>query len=210
MCRLLCVKSETHFPISHYLKELAHISKNSQEFQGHGWGYALYNESKWELYHKIKPIWEDSLDVAPEGTILLAHARSAFENKNIKVENNMPFQSGNYAYIFNGELRGVRIHEQGRIGAEKLFNFIKRFDNGSIKEAMSTGLAQIEKRTKYIKAFNMIVANDSHVHLVSRFNENPAYYTLHKKSENGMTVISSEPFGDISNWSEIPQGVHQV
>ena len=46
--------------------------------------------------------------------------------KGIKIENNMPFTGGNYVYVFNGELRGVRIKEKGRIGAEKIFNYINR------------------------------------------------------------------------------------
>jgi len=36
----------------------------------------------------------------------VAHARSAFEDKDIVVENNMPFTDGERVFIFNGELRG--------------------------------------------------------------------------------------------------------
>ena len=46
-----------------------------------------------------------------------------FRNEGIAVENNMPFLSGRHGFVFNGELRGVRIAATGRIGAEKLFRF---------------------------------------------------------------------------------------
>jgi len=123
MCRLLVVRSERPFAISPHLEKFSHISKHSKEYQGHGWGCA-YKDSRgeWALYRNICPIWEDNVSAFPVTTLLVAHARSAFEDRDIRVENNMPFFDGRYVYIFNGELRGVRIREQGRIGAEKIFN----------------------------------------------------------------------------------------
>ena len=50
MCRLLLVKSEKNFEISHHLKNLAEISKNSKEYQGHGWGCAYLQNNNWEFY----------------------------------------------------------------------------------------------------------------------------------------------------------------
>lgn len=210
MCRLLCVKSETKFSVSLYLKQLAAISKNSKEYQGHGWGYAICDNSKWKFYHNIKPIWEDELNINETGTILLAHARSAFENKEIKVENNMPFQNGNFVYIFNGELHGVRIKEEGRIGAEKIFNFFMRFDNGSMTNTLTTGLSQLEKRTKFLKACNMIVADSNQICVVSKFNAEPDYYTLHSKKETNRLIVCSGPFPDEPGWTKMTQGVYRV
>ncbi len=51
---------------------------------------------------------------------LIVHARSAFQDKDIVVENNMPFYDDKYIFIFNGELNGVKIKSDGRIGAEKI------------------------------------------------------------------------------------------
>ena len=69
----------------------------------------------------MRPIWEDDWRPPGRTTLLLAHARSAFRDEGIRVENNMPFHDGERGFIFNGELRGVRIRERGRIGAEKVY-----------------------------------------------------------------------------------------
>lgn len=210
MCRLLCVKSPSNFPVACYLKQLSEVAQNSKEYQGHGWGYAIYSNADWKLYHNIKPIWEDNLDMEAEGRILLAHARSAFENKDVRVENNMPFRDDKRVYVFNGELRGVRINEQGRIGAEKLYNFIKRFERGSLMEALSKAMFQLEKRTKYIKAVNMVIADAENIYIASKFNEDPEYYTLYQKKETDNLIICSEPFKNDSGWQKMSQGVYQA
>ncbi len=49
----------------------------------------------------------------------------------------MPFYDDQFIFIFNGELRGVRIKADGRIGAEKIFNFIKRFNSDNMQASNS-------------------------------------------------------------------------
>src|SRR3989338_480001 len=160
MCRLLSIRSKKEFSISHHLKIFAQLCKNSKEYQGHGWGCAYLDENKhWKHYRNIKPIWEDELEQFGETTLLIAHARSAFEDKGIEVENNMPFYDDNYVYVFNGELRGVKIKENGRIGAEKIFNFIKRFNKGDMLEALRKGIGIIKKKARYVKAINIIISD---------------------------------------------------
>jgi predicted glutamine amidotransferase len=206
MCRLLCVKAEDEFAISDHLKQFAEVARRSKEYQGHGWGCAYIKNGRWETYHNIIPIWEDDFSEFPRTTQLLAHARSAFQNKDIVVENNMPFCDGKYVFIFNGELHGVRINESGRIGAEKIFNFIKRFDSGDLRSALTRGIDQLKKRSRYIRAANIIIAGEGQCHWVSLFNEDHEYFTMHTKQENGLRIISSAPYFDDSNWAAINRG----
>ena len=159
MCRLLCVHSQRPFAIEPHLDVFAAISRDSREYQGHGWGCAWLEDGEWRLHRDIRPVWEDQRNRFGETTLLLAHARSAFRDEGICVENNMPFDDGRRVFIFNGELRGVRIREAGRIGAEKVFNYVKRFDRGDMHEALERGLAVIEKRTRYVRAMNVILAS---------------------------------------------------
>jgi glutamine amidotransferase len=203
MCRLLYTRSEQDFIISSNLKKFAQISKNSKEFQGHGWGCAYLKDGQWQIYKNIKPIWEDNFDTFGKTTILIAHARSAFQDKDIRIENNMPFTSGNIIYIFNGELHGVKIQEEGRIGAEKLFNYIMRFNNGSLYEALKKGTAIIEKRSKYIRAMNIIMADKKKAYLSSLFNEDNVYFTMHVKNDENKLIICSDPFPDEEDWRKI-------
>ena len=179
MCRILFVQNKNEFSISEQLSIFAMIAKNSKEFQGHGWGCSYLINNEWIHYKNINPIWEDDLGQFPKSKRLIVHARSAFEDKDIVVENNMPFYDDKYVFIFNGELRGVKIKVDGRIGAEKIFNFIKRFDKDGMDKALLKGVDIVNKRTSYIRAMNIIIAEKDKVHYSSLFNEDEEYFQMH-------------------------------
>ncbi|MEO8666161.1 MAG: hypothetical protein ABI462_11770 [Ignavibacteria bacterium] len=202
MCRLLLVKSDELFEAKTFLEKFSEVSKNSSEFQGHGWGCSMLVENEWKHYKSIKPVWEDDLSKFGKASLLIAHARSAFNDDGISVENNMPFYDDKYIFIFNGELRGVKIKSEGRIGAEKIFNFIIKFDKGNIEEAIIKGVNIINRRTAYVRAMNFIIADKENVYLYSKFGENPEYFTVHFKSEKQL-VICSEKFPGENDWVEI-------
>ena len=107
MCRILWVRSEQHIEIADHLKYFANISRDSKEYQGHGWGCAWLEKGLWKIYRNIKPVWEDDLSNFGTTTLLLAHARSAFRDEGIEVENNMPFFDGKKVFIFNGEFHKI-------------------------------------------------------------------------------------------------------
>jgi len=128
---LLYVESAESFDIASHLLPFSQTAKASKEYQGHGWGCSWIEDGRWKTHKNIRPIWEDDFSGMPKTKRLLGHARSAFRNEGIAVENNMPFESGGRVFAFNGELHGVRIREEGRIGAEKIFNLILRLDAGT-------------------------------------------------------------------------------
>lgn len=201
MCRLLAVRDQTPFSIEPYLDQFAEICENSKEYQGHGWGFAKRVAGKWSFHRDITPIWEADLSRHGEAEVLLVHARSAFNDEGIVVENNMPFNDDERVFIFNGELRGVRIASEGRIGAEKIFNFIKRFDRGSLESALQKGTDIIKRRTRYLRAMNIIMAQGDRLYLSSNFSEDPDYFTLYQ--HNGpRTMFCSQPLGP--DWKAIP------
>ncbi|MFC2160158.1 class II glutamine amidotransferase [Acidobacteriota bacterium] len=203
MCRLLFVNSKQNFSIHPHLEQFAQISKCSKEYQGHGWGCAYLVNNEWKIYKNINPIWEDNLDRFGETSVLLAHARSAFRNEGIKIENNMPFQKKEMIFIFNGELHGVRIKENGRIGAEKILNFIFRFNRGNLLEALRKSIDIINKKTNYIRAINIIMSDKKAVYISSIFNEDPEYFTMHFKQSDSTHVICSDPYPNEENWQKI-------
>ena len=133
-----------------------------------------------------------------------------FRDEGICVENNMPFFDGELAYIFNGELRGVRIRERGRIGAEKIFNFIKRFDRGDTRLALERGLEVVARRTRCLRAANVIMADSrQRVYLANIFNEDPDYYRMWTTTLGSVLVVSSEPYaGSAQNaeWAPLTNG----
>jgi len=203
LCRLLTVKSETPFAITPHLRKFAAIAKNSKEYQGHGWGCAYLDETAgWRFYKNINPVWQDDLDHFDQTKLLVAHARSAFEDRDIVIENNMPFFDGQTVYIFNGELRGVKIRQDGRIGAEKIFNYIRRFDKGDTRLALIKAVGIIRKRTRYIRGMNIIMANDKGIFVSSYFTEDEEYFTMCYR-EGRQLVICSAPYPAEKNWQKI-------
>jgi glutamine amidotransferase len=203
MCRLLFIKDKTEFSISNHLNKFAVIAKTSKEYQGHGWGCSFLKNNKWIHYKNIKPIWEDNLEQFGKTTRLIAHARSAFEDKDIVVENNMPFYDDKYIFIFNGELRGVKIKAEGRIGAEKIFNFIKRFNKNGMAEALPKAVNIIKKRTAHIRAMNIIITDQNTVYYSSLFNEDANYFQMHYKKTEDKLIICSQVYPKESGWEII-------
>ena len=210
MCRLLCVRGDEPFDLGEHLEAFTEVARNSREFQGHGWGCAWLDSGRWRIYRNITPIWEDRRRPRGRTPLLLAHARSAFRDEGIRVANNMPFFDGERMFLFNGELRGVRIREHGRIGAEKVFNFVKRFDRGDLRSALERGLPLIEKRTRYLRAMNIVVTDASfRITVASRFNEDPDYFQMHRTTVGGASVLCSERYPEPAGpaeWTPIPNG----
>jgi len=210
MCRLLYVKSKHPFPIAEHLQKFAQIARNSKEFQGHGWGCAYLVDDEWKLYKNIKPIWQDDIGDFGSTNLLIVHARSAFRDQDIHIENNMPFTNGSYVFIFNGELHGVKIQEAGKIGAEKIFNFILRFNKGNMLESVKKGVKIIKKRSRYIKAMNFIIADKQHAYVSSDFNEEPDYFTMQYKDTPDQLIISSKAYPSESDWQKFETNMIKV
>ncbi len=160
------------------------------------------SEGQWRIYRNIRPVWEDDFSSLPLTSLLVAHARSAFEDKDIVVENNMPFSDGKAVFVFNGELRGVKIKEEGRIGAEKIFNFIRRFDSGDPLAALKKATGIIRNRTRSIRGMNIIMVKDRKIYLSTYFQGDPDYFTMHCK-EDKQFVLCSDPFPSEQGWTPI-------
>lgn len=210
MCRLLFVQNKNEFSISEHLTKFASIAKNSKEYQGHGWGCSYLVNGEWIHYKNIKPIWKDDIEQFGNSSRLIVHARSAFENRDIVVENNMPFYDDKYVFIFNGELRGVKIKTDGRIGAEKIFNFIKRFDKDGMEDALPKGINVIDKRSSYIRAMNIIIAEKNKVHYSSLFNEDAEYFQMYYKQSKDELIICSEVYPNETGWNNIDNNSNGV
>ena len=194
MCRLLWLRAPKPVQVTQHLEAFATICKDSSEYQGHGWGCAWLDDNQWRFYHSITPIWQDALDGFNDTSLFLAHARSAFRDEGIRIENNMPFTNGNRVFIFNGELSGVRIRESGRIGAEKIFNYSNRFSHLGTLPGLQKTVEVIEKRTRYIRAMNLIIATPQQSLLSTQYNENQSYFQMHRASTDRFKIVCSEPY----------------
>jgi len=211
MCRILYARAAQPFSISDLLQPFAEMARDSREFQGHGWGCAWRDAegdargdtSGWQQYHNIRPVWEDDLNQFGSTHLLLVHARSAFRDEGIVVENNMPFSDGKSVYIFNGELRGVRIQSEGRIGAEKIYNYIRRFDKGDLCAATTKAVDIIKKRSSYVRAMNIILSDGAQSCVSTSYSEDPQYFQMYRKQANDMQLVCSRPIGGEPDWCAI-------
>ena len=204
MCRILLIHNPDGLDPNTYLRDFRTMCADSQEYQGHGWGCTWREKDRWVQYHNIKPIWEDEKIDFPKSTLFMVHARSAFRDEGIVVENNMPFVDDDNAFIFNGELRGVKVKADGRIGAEKIFNYIKRFNKGDMSHAIKRGADIIVNRSRYIRAMNFILSTPNAAHVYSLYNEDESYFQMHQSFENGTIAISSRPIAThTSSWQPI-------
>ena len=203
MCRLLWLRAEHPVDVSVHLAHFARLCQESTEYQGHGWGCATLAGDQWCLHHSLSPIWEDDLTVFGETRLFLAHARSAFRDEGITIENNMPFTQADEVFIFNGELNGVRIREEGRIGAEKIFNYTRRFSHQGPLVGLKKSVEVIEKRTRYIRALNFIIATPERSLLATVYNENPEYFQMQRTSVDGLDVVCSEQYPVGGPWRPI-------
>ena len=208
MCRILTVRSEHVFEMDQYLADFAEMCESSKEYQGHGWGMAWQVDGHWQVHKSLTPIWEDDLTGFGQTPFLLVHARSAFRNEGIAIENNMPFHDQSRYFIFNGELQGVRIKESGRIGAEKIFNYIRRFDKGCLDTAFRKATNIIRKRTEYVRGMNILMTDGHNIYACNHYGEDPDYFTLYHRKDRRETAFCSQPLG--SGWSPLTNGQTMV
>ncbi len=206
MCRILFAREKTIFNVEKYLSPFSLMCARSKEYQGHGWGFSFLRNGEWQTYKQITPIWESPFPKNIETEQLVIHARSAFENKGIKIENNMPFGDKDTVFVFNGELKKTKLNIEGRIGAEKIFNFINRLKKDDYKNAINRGVKIIEKRTEYIRAMNFIISEKEITYVYSDFNEDKEYFTLMHFNDNNKQIVCSQILPEFgNNWNPIPK-----
>ena len=208
MCRLLAITADENVDTNDELAAFAQMCKESAEYQGHGWGCAWFENGRWNHHHSITPIWEDTLPSIPRTQRFVAHARSAFRNEGITIENTMPFGDDERVFIFNGELRGVRITSHGRIGAEKIYNYILRFGTDDIVSSLRKAIRIIERRTERIRAMNIIIADREGLTIATHHTQEPEYFTMHRVQNGPKRIVCSQPLG--SGWIAIPNKTIEV
>jgi glutamine amidotransferase len=194
MCRFLVVRSAEGFDPSPMVDTFRERCRRSAEFQGHGYGLALLASGRWERYRSLTPIWEDSRPLPRKVEVLVVHARSAFRNEGIDVLNNMPFYREDLCFVFNGELRGVRLKATGRIGAEKIFHVILE-QGPDLSEALAATDRLVRFRSRYVRAMNVALTDGSAIYAHCRFAERPDYFTLHYRTGE-LSGVSSEPLDE--------------
>jgi len=70
-------------------------------------------------------------------------------------------------------------------------------------EGFKKGVEVIQKRTKYIRAMNIILADKVTIYVASVFNEDPDYFTMHYRQDEDQLLICSEAPPGEEGWQNI-------
>jgi glutamine amidotransferase len=70
-------------------------------------------------------------------------------------------------------------------------------------EALTRGTEIIRKRSKYIRAMNIIIAERERSYVASFFNEDPDYFTLHYSHTSDKTMVASDPLPGHEHWEKV-------
>lgn len=211
MCRFLLVKSKKIIAPQKLLAQFSKMAKKSRaldgDWQGDGWGIS-YKIQKWEVYKSLKPIWEDEDSFAkiPKTSLFLVHARSAsFEKDRGVIEFNQPFIYKNYAFVFNGLLKGVRLRQKvsGRIGVQKIWSLLRVNLHLGAGKALAKTCDLIVKNTKEVAALNIGLCDGRNFFVYSQFVGHPEYYQLLRYKSPDLEIIVSEKIGHY-NFSSLP------
>lgn len=217
MCRFLALRALEPVEPGPFFEAFARACRTSREYQGHGWGIAWADGGVWHASHGLEPVWDAAVPPAPASPLFLLHARSAFRNERIAIENNMPFVADGTAFAFNGELHGVRLRVPGGTGAWKLFHLYRRFARtvgGDGAAALRRLDAVTCARSSYVRAMNVVVSDGARVWVHTRFGEDPAYFTLWRtmfdRPAGAVSCVASDPLefgeGGRASWTPVPNG----
>lgn len=185
-----------------YLDSFSEMAQKSRAFdgdwQGDGWGVAWLDENGWQVKKLLLSVWQDKkiFTSIPRTKSLVVHARSAsFPSHKGNINFNQPFISGEYAFVFNGLLHGVKlpVPVPGQIGAQKIWyllqTFLKKYPPAVSLEKIKTLLIS---HTSEIQALNIGLADKKNIYSLNYFTKHPQYYTLHYEKKTNFELISSE------------------
>lgn len=205
MCRFLLVEFTEPTKPQSLLAAFAEMSEKSKaldgDWQGDGWGVAWIDErGEWQRQTSLAPIWQEAqvFEQVPLTKTLVAHARAAsFAHHKGVIEFNQPYLFDQYAFVFNGLVRGVSLPNiPGRIGAEKICHLVKQeLAMYEPQEALERVRDLLLKNCKEIVALNLGLASKEGIYALNYFSQHPEYYSLHHAQSSERRVICSEPLG---------------
>ncbi len=210
MCRIMLINDTRIRFHDERFRQFADICRHSPQYQGHGWGACWWEGNRWREHHSLTPIWDEREMNLPATGRLLIHARSAFEDRDIVLENNMPFLDEKVGFAFNGELHGVRLRMAGRTGARRILNLIQSLGPAASLETSTRARSILVKRTRLILGMNWIVAGLKGAVISSHFGEREDYYTMHMLRAATETVICSAPLNQNQGWLPMAGGILEV
>lgn len=141
---------------------------------------------------------EKKFGKVPKTRALVAHARSAtFPEHKGNIDYNEPYLSGDYCYVFNGMLKGVRLEAEGEIGAQKIWSLLqKELTTNEPFRALENISEMLRKNSRSIKGLNIALAKKDNFFVVCGKQGSGDYFTLRKLLNGDLEIICSEEIGN--------------
>ena len=70
--------------------------------------------------------------------------------------------------------------------------------------ALTRGVDVIRKRSRYVRAMNIILASPEQVHVSSTFGEDPDYFQMRYRQTQEELVVCSDPLDERDDWQSFP------
>lgn len=202
MCRFLMFKSKKAVKPDRLLSDFAKMCKNNSVWQGDGFGVAwMLDDRSWMLDKSLKPVWEDGekFKKIPATRLLVVHARGAsFSHQRGNIDFNQPYIDDSICFVFNGELYGVKLNAEGKIGAQKIFNLLKRTSLERVGNLL-------RKNSKKILGMNIGFIKGDSINVRCDYDEQKDYYTLRYYISDDLVMICSEQIGNYK-WKSMKKG----
>ncbi|MEW5901909.1 MAG: hypothetical protein AB1715_10640 [Acidobacteriota bacterium] len=201
------VKAINPFPPEALLRKFSRMAERSRspdgDRHGDGWGAAWLDDAgRWRSIKSLRPIWEehDAIRQVPASRFALVHARSSsFPQHKCVPAYIQPFLDGNYAFVFNGLLRGVSLQVPGRIGSQKiwvlLLTLLKQAEDGesSVLGSFAELYRILSKSSRRLQALNIGLCDGKHIYAGCQYESDADYYNLCIHDSAPLKMISSEP-----------------
>lgn len=212
MCRILALRADEPVDMAPWLLAFRAVCRASPEYQGHGWGVAWREGEAWQRHRSVTPIWEDPF-TPPPTRLAVVHARSAFRNEGVVVENNMPFLGDQSVFAFNGEIHGVRLRVPGGTGAARLHRLVDRFverAQGDQVGALRRLDEVVRARSAHVRGMNIVTSDGHDLFALCRYGQDDDYFTLRRATfAHGGQAVASEPLsvpGVTTSWHSLDNG----
>ena len=232
MCRMIAAVGRFEMgPLVDALRSMASNSNTEYDHELRGEGGRLLHDCGWGIVFRegdrlvrrrsARSCLEDPEFDALSGVrsdLVVLHARRTPSRETIDVLNSHPFvenwRDEQWAFCHNGAVKKLTqfssddsLRPSGTADSELMFHHVlTRLDTGSVPSSLVEILGEIRGFT----CLNCFLATPARVVAHSRVppdTPRPRYYTLWRGRQDGLSMVSSEPFpaGQI-DWRDVPDG----
>ena len=109
---------------------------------------------------------------------------------------NQPFNKGQFAFLFNGLIKGVSLPypTPGKIGSQKIWHILSGLINQTSPEAALSELQKLLfKYSRSIQAMNIGLSDGKTMYAFCHYEKFPEYYNLQYHESSMIKMVCSEP-----------------